>query len=140
MMRQRPSSLTLMAILSALAGLLMFAAGLVFVNDTPGLIYKDGSAVSVGICYLIAAGSNWVIAVGLWRLWTPIRSFAIGYAVVSLVVVIPLILLDQPNAALIAQGSVQIVMLLIFSDFGVRGAFDPLPLSAATSEPPDNSG
>ena len=126
MSNRRPFAVSIMAALSAFAGLLLFASGVVLVAGGPGLIYEDTAAVSVGIHYLIAAGTNLVVATGLFRLWTPVRAFAIGYAAVSLMVVIPLILLDTPTPALIVQGISQVVMLLMFLDSGNRAAFDPI--------------
>ena len=134
MSRQRPFSISLAAILSVVAALLMFAGGIVLVAAGPGLRYEGDAAIGIGINYLIAAGIDLVIAVGLWRLWTPIRSFAIGYAVVSLVVVIPLIIIDTSTASLIAQGIAAAVILVVFLDFGVRAAFDPIPVSTIESD------
>lgn len=136
MSTQRPFVVTVVAVLSAIAGLVLLGSGVVLVEGGPGLIYEDTTAVSVGMNYLIAAGANLVVAAGLWRLWTPIRAFAIGYAAVSLVVVIPLILLDAPTPALIAQGIVQAMVLLMFLDSGNRAAFDPI-LSTKTHHEED---
>lgn len=137
MSNQRPFFVSVMAVLSAAAGFLLFGSGCVLIVGGPGLIYEDTVAISVGIHYLIAAGMNLVVAIGLWRLWAPVSSFAIGYALVSLVVVIPLIFLDEPIPALIAQAIVQAMMLLMFLDSDNRTAFDPIlsvPHSVQTDE------
>jgi hypothetical protein len=134
MSNERPFVVSVTAVLSAVAGLLLFGSGVVLVAGGPGLIYEDAAAVSVGIHYFVGAGTNLVVAAGLWRLWTPIRAFAIGYATVSLVVVIPLILLDAPTPALIAQGIIQAVVLLMFLDSGNRAAFDPISSATRPSQ------
>lgn len=137
MSNQRPFVVSVMSALSAIAGLVLLASGVVLVEGGPGLIYEDTAAVSVGINYLVAAGANLVVTAGLWRLWIPIRAFAIGYAAVSLVVVIPLVLLDAPTPALIAQGIVQAMMLLMFLDSGNRAAFDPILSTTPTRHEED---
>lgn len=132
MPRQRPFMLTLMVVLNVIAGLLLFVSGTVFASGDPRVIYTGDAAVAVGINYLIAAGADFLIAIGLWQLWTPIRAFAIGYAFVNLIVVVPLVLFDTWTAPLIAQGIVQGLMLVTFYDSRNRAAFDPI---TADSQP-----
>ncbi len=139
MSNRRPTTVSLLAVMSAVAGLLMFLGGIVFVKNDPWLIYQGGSAVGIGISYLIAAGSNWVIAAGFWRLWTPIRAFALGFAFISLIVVIPLLLLDYANVALGAEALAGAAVLVAFLESGIREAFDPPlpPIIESQSHYPD---
>jgi hypothetical protein len=124
MSKQRPSVISLLAALNAFAGALLFLSGIALLDGGQGTIFQDTGAVGVGLIFLIASGINFVIAVGMWRLWTPIRDFSISYSFVSLIVLIPLILMQKATFPFIMQVIAQIVGLLIFLDINIRDAFD----------------
>jgi hypothetical protein len=124
MAKQRPPVISLLATLNAFAGALLFLSGIALLDGGQGTIFQDTGAVGVGLIFLIASGINFVIAVGMWRLWTPIRDFSIGYSFVSLIVFIPLILMQKATFPFIMQVIAQTVGLLIFLDINIRDVFD----------------